>query len=372
MMPARWTTAVALMVGVAVVALSDSPAASAPPPAPAIAAEVARWLAVARSDAQTGEMWKQVGPAVLVELERADRAIREGRPWFALERLAAVWPNLVGALRADARPAAERRDLAALEWEWRRAGAAFRASEAAQRDALAALRPLAVRALAEAAVSQGRAFYDASLEYGRNTTPAMGFFYLEAARAQLGFVALCESLARSVPAERGATAEPVRPARTLAVEIDQLESELLAAYRPPASIDRHGDFIAASGLLKEARDLDATGLASGALLRYLQASLRVGLLRPGPDPADAPALARAQDDAVARLGPGGDSSLLRLFVERGETEAAQPGGASARSAAATIASVVLPRYLAALAPAAAAAPGPDPAVTITLVRWPFT
>ena len=63
--------------------------------------------------------------------------------------------------------------------------------------------------------------------------------------------------------------------RRLSDELDALEGELLSAYKPPASIDRHREFIAASSTLKEARELDAAGLSYGALLRYLQAVLRV-------------------------------------------------------------------------------------------------
>src|SRR5690349_18598874 len=70
--------------------------------------------------------------------------------------------------------------------------------------------------------------------------------------------------------------------RSIRVEIDALQAELLTAYRPPASIDRHPEFIAASANLKEARELDGASRYYAALLRYLQAASRIARLRPVP------------------------------------------------------------------------------------------
>ena len=146
---------------------------------------------------------------------------------------------------------------------------------------------------------------------------------------------------------------------------------MLAAYRPPAAIDSHGDFITTSAALKEARELDAAGLRYGALLRYLQASLRFAPLRPAvtTDPAR---LAERLRELDVQLASGSvDHSLGRLFLEIAQE--AQAGGSPQDGAtAAAIAGDVLPRYFAALAPATPAPPQAEPRVTVTLVRWPYT
>ena len=148
---------------------------------------------------------------------------------------------------------------------------------------------------------------------------------------------------------------------------------MLAAYRPPASIDRHGEFIGASSTLKEARELDAAGLRYGALLRYLQAALRFAPLRKVPPSVDAGALAKLLRGLDARLSARGvDHSLGRLFLEAAQADVASAAAGTSPAVAAAITSDVLPRYFAALEPARPEAPKPAPKVTVTLVRWPYT
>ncbi len=221
-----------------------------------------------------------------------------------------------------------------------------------------------MRAVGEAALPQARVYYDASLEYGRNTVPSSGLYYLGAAQAATEIVDLSRSLS-SPPVKQAP------PVRALAPEIDALEGDVLAAFRPPASIDSHGDFITTSAALKESRELDDLGLRYGALLRYLQASLRFAPLRPAapPDPEGTALRLRELD---AQLASGDvDHTLGRLFLEIAQE--AQAGSTPKDAAtAAAIAGDVLPRYLAALRPAAPPAPRLEPRVTVTLVRWPYT
>jgi hypothetical protein len=228
-------------------------------------------------------------------------------------------------------------------------------------DALAGVQPAALRALAEAALPQVRAFYEASLEYGRNTMPDSGLFYLGSAQAQRDFVAFARTLSVTAPAPP--------PLRALGPELDALQAELLAAYRPPASIDQHPQFIRASALLKEARELDAAGLRYGALQRYLMAAYRFAPLRAAPAP-DASAVSAALASFEERLRDARlDHSLGRFFLEIGRSEAASPTGAAN---AAAIARDVLPRYFRALEPGAPALPSAPADVKVTLVRWPYT
>ena len=218
--------------------------------------------------------------------------------------------------------------------------------------------PALVRAVGEAALPQTRVYYDASLEYGRNTVPASGLFYLGAAQAAAELVDLSRSLSTS-------TGKNAPPVRALGTEIEALEGEVLAAYRPPAAIASHRDFITTSAALKEARELDAAGLRYGALLRYLQASLRFAPLRPAA-PLDPARTARRLREL--------DVQLASRATHSGGSFRDRPGGAGGRVAPGRghrrHRGDVLPRYLAALAPATPVLPPSEPRVTVTLVRWP--
>jgi hypothetical protein len=329
-----------------------------------LSAELDRWAAFLRTDASTDDTSKQLKAAAEPLVAGARAALGAGRRQLALQRLVAARAGLSAAAYMQAPPASLAKDQAAFEAEWTRMGGVLAARLSRPRPgALDGVRPALVRALGEAALPQSRVYYDASLEYGRATMPEYGLYYLGSARSAGETVDFCRSLVE--PA--GATPPTVRSVRG---EIETLEGEMLAAYRPPLSVDRHPDFIAASAQLKEARELDEAGLVHGALLRYLQAAQRFFPLRPGPAP-DAEGTARRLGDLEARLsGSGGDHSLGQLFLERAqEALAAEPKETAAAQA---IADDVLPRYLAALEPAPPAPAPAAPRFSITLVRWPYT
>ena len=321
----------------------------------ALAAEIARWSTFLRETTSSDENWKDLKQGLEPAMARTEAALADGRRLLALERLAATRMNLAAFAYVNAMPADKRDDTAKLDSEWTRVGALLGA--APSRSALEGVKPAAVRAEAEAALPQARNYYDSALEYGRATTPWSGLFYLGVAQAQSDFVSFCRTLAT-----RDTRKAP--PIRSLTAELDALEADLLKAYRPPASIDRHSEFITASAALKEARELDAMGLRYGALLRYLQAAMRLDPLRPNapePDPAGLPKRLEALDSRLQQEGV--DHSIGRIYLE---TAQANPAFAEA------IAADVLPRYFAALAPATPSPPKPKPSITVTLVRWPYT
>lgn len=331
-----------------------------------LAAEIERWSAFVSTNATDDELWKDLKEPSQALLARAREALVGGRRLLALQRLAPAREQLSAWTYVQARPADTRKQLADFEAEWTRMGGVLRDDlRAPAPDGLAGVRPAAVRALGEAALPQVRIYYEASVEYGRNTMPDYGLFYLGAAQAQREFTALCRTLSAASP-----LAPPAL--RGLRGEIDALEAELLALYRPPASIDKHREFIGASATLKEARELDASGLRYGALLRYLQASLRLAPLRPPSPAAEGAALGKQLRELDARLSATGvDHSLGRLFVEAAETELAADTPPSGPASAPAIADDVLPRYFAALEPAKPEPPR-EARVTVTLVRWPYT
>ncbi|HEY2798349.1 MAG TPA: hypothetical protein VGK26_10720 [Thermoanaerobaculia bacterium] len=329
----------------------------------ALAAEIARWSSyLATHQAPKGdEFWPQIQAATMPVLTAAEKALADGRRLLALQRLAAVQTNLAATVYVSEHTGPESRDEAAFVAEWERLGRELRADLGATAPgAFERVRPAAVRAMAETATPQIRGFYDAGLEMGKSIEPGEGLFYLGSARAQREFAAFCRTL--DLPA--AGAAPGLRP---LAHELNDLETKLLAAYRPPASIDRHAEFIAANATLNEARQLDAAGLRYGALLRYLEAEFRSAPLLPAPAADPAP-LAERLAALERRLTSGDtDQSIGRLFLERAQSDLiAKPSLAEA------IVSNVLPRYFAALAPASPRPVPPAPAVTVTLVRWPYT
>jgi hypothetical protein len=334
-------------------ASADEPGSNDP-----LAAEIERWSAFLRDTTSSDENWKDLKPGMEPAMARAEAALKDGRRLLALERLSAVRMNLAGFAYVNALPFDKRGDAASLDSEWTRVGALLGAEAAVPSpSALDGVQPAAVRAEGEAALPQVRNYYDTSLDYGRATMPWSGLFYLGVAQAQRDFVTFC----RTISARTDLKAPKVR---SLAVELDALEADLLRAYRPPASIDRHSEFIGASAALKEARELDAAGLRYGALLRYLQASMRIDPLRPDPPQPDPAGLPKRLEAFESRLRQGGvDHSIGRLYLE---TAQANPAFAEA------IARDVLPRYFAALAPVTPRPHKPAPSITVTLVRWPYT
>jgi len=320
-----------------------------------LADDIAKWHAYLESvKNSTDEQQKQMTDGVAPAFARAEQAFKEGHRELALQRLASARVHLAAAEFVLSRPKSERTEQAAFEAEWKRAGEELRADlRTTPANAFASLQPAAVRAQAEATQPQVKIFYDASLEYSRNTDPFAGLYYVGNAFAQKQLAALCREL--STP-----TSQQQPPIRPIATDIASLQHELLKAYRPPASIDRHSEFIGASALLKEARELDASGLRYGALLRYLQAALRTAPLLPQPAPFDVNA---KLSEFETRLAAPVDHTIGKQFLDAARSD---PNNA------AIIANDVLPRYFAAIGPAPAASKKVTPTVTVTLVRWPFT
>jgi hypothetical protein len=340
---------------------SLSSSSSSPKPDP-IAAELAREAAAFKAlPPDSDDLSKQTREAFEPLVVRAEDALRDGRRLLALQRLAVVYPNVEAVEYMSALPVSKRGEQGAFEAEWARSGPELTTPGVG---GAGSLKPAAVRALAEAALPQAKVFYDASLEYARNTMAESGFFYIGSARGQIAFGSFLRSLS-----EPGGGRE--LRLRSLAPDIDALEHELLAAYEPPASIDRHVEFILASSLLNEARVLDAAGLRHGALLRLLQTALRVAALKTVP--SEDGALADKVAALRARVSVDGvDHTIARIFLESAESDlaAAKPGAPP--TIAAGVVSEVIPRYFAAIGPAPRTDKRPDPVATITLVRWPYT
>jgi len=359
--------ALAAVAAPAPLAFATPPAfAAAPePPKDPLAAEIARWKTFAATPGPSGEIWDSVKQGGEPLLLRAEQALAEGRRLLALQRLAAAREGFFAARYLYGLPSPARQDASGFEAEWRRVGAELEPQLAPPAaDTLAGVAPAAVRAIGEAALPQVRIYYEASLDYGQNTVFDSGLYYMGSALAQRDLTGLLRSVSAPV-------ATPAPPLRSLAPELAALEKEVLAAYRPPASIDRHTDFIRASAALKEAHELDALGLRHGALLRYLQAAQRFAPVRGVPaGPADA-LEARLREYDARLASRERDDTIGRLFLETAQSLAGA-GKDQDPALAQAIADFVLPRYFAALEPAPRVPEAQKPRATVTLVRWPYT
>jgi hypothetical protein len=345
-------------------------------PVPRLVFPVLLLAALAACDRLTVHLVKTEDPlaaeiescAAAKECQGAVEALRDGRRLLAMKRLATARADLETHAYMRARPAEQRRDMAGFEAEWTRLGEVMRGElgEPSPAD-LDDIEPALVRAVGEAALLQVKGYYQASLDQGRSTTPTGGLFYLGSAHAQRELVNLCRTLSEPTPRR-------APPVRALHADLAALESELLAAYRPPASVDRHSWFINVSATLKEARELNAAGLRYGALLRYLQAAQLFSPLRSGAPALDAGALPGRLRELDARLTTGDlDHSLGRMFLEAAQADIAAAAPGKSPATALAIVNDVLPRYFAALQPAPPAALQPaGPQATVTLVRWPYT
>jgi hypothetical protein len=279
---------------------------------------------------------------------------------LALLRWASVRSDLLAGEALSRMPAAQRSDDNGLATEFKEHEGELGSPVGPA--PLAAIQPAVLRGMAEGAELEARGYYRSSLDYGRSTMAQEGLFYLRKGVAEHGFAQLCQRLSQPIP---GKSASTLRP---LTGELDAVEAELVRAYRPPFSVDRHGEFITASSLLKEARELDAAGMRAGALLRLLQAEFAL----PRPSAPNASVNTEAVKRRLDQWGrewsaAAADQSIGLLFVDLGHEELTRNPRASA-----TLVESVLPLYRHALAPAEPTKPKAPPEVTVTLVRWPYT
>src|SRR5262249_26583219 len=131
--------------------------------------------------------------------------------------------------------------MASLEAEWRKIGIQLSPILVSGQRPDWSKAPAVARAAGESSFLEIKPYYDSSLEYGKSTSPDSGLFYIGSALAQKQFAELCATIRDSQ--NTGKFAAP-----NLAAEMDAYEDELLAAYKPPQSIDSHPMFIRTSAL----------------------------------------------------------------------------------------------------------------------------
>ena len=329
-------------------ALAWAAAAAQSPAAEYLARQIARTGA----DVQRAVPEEQRAGAE-ARLGRAKAALDTGRLHLALYELEGVFVLANAFKFASEAAAVKTTDSFIARWK-----AEGEPNPGANADADA---PGVIRALVASAARRAPVTYRAALPYGQDAGVDAGMYYLGESRALAGFA----DFARTLPWVRSGTPAPIR---SVGSEIEAFDGEVTNAYErmTPA---QHPTYIVVSVLIKRARALNDAGDHAGALFEYLLARLRFAPLRGAADESIA---ADALAAAAARLTPDVDHSVARVFVEMAETGLASQDSTLRRNAAAIVADV-LPAYHAALSPETrSTTTAVDPAVTITLVRWPFT
>jgi hypothetical protein len=221
--------------------------------------------------------------------------------------------------------------------------------------------PALIGAMVASAARRAPVTYRAALPYGQDAGVDAGMYYLAESRARSAFA----DFARTTPWSRSGTPAPIR---SVGSEIEAFDAEVTNAYERMTPAE-HPTYIVVSVLIKRARTLNDAGDHAGALFEYLLARLRFAPLRGA---ADESSISEALAAAASRLTPDVDHSIARVFVEMAEVGIASTDSTLRRNAAAIVTDV-LPAYHAALRPGTTSTTtAVDPAVTITLVRWPFT
>ena len=328
--------------------------------------EIARLEKALASKPDAGDFWEDAKPDLKQSLARARESLAAGRIYLAIADLESASTRFGGLVAATGNPAIVKSGLKAFDEEWRRGDQELKALETRYSAEEWTETPAAVRGIAETDWIETRTLYQASRPYAEATSAEYGLIYLGQAQASAEFALFSRLL-------RFPALAPQPPVRSVAAEIQRLEDRVLAAYKPPLSIDRHTDFIRISAALKVAKELDVAHLDYGALYKYLDAAEMFGLLTAPPGNVNrSVALHKEAAQIRTRLATNAaDHSLAQFFLERAERSLKTPDAIHLQAAQVRLEQVI-PAYFAAIGkPEARAVVAGNP-ITITLVRWPYT
>ena len=309
--------------------------------------------------------WKDFGPDLTARMGDAERDLRAGRLYSALEFLGRS-RIFLEANRSAARAAQEGMTGFTPVWQKAHAGNPANVKYVAT---ASSTDPAIVRALSQSARLRGPVLIAAAGSYAEVTDAEAGFYYVGEGEANVAW-------SRAVGTFNMRTSGRPWQARSLSPELVALQAKVNDAFKPPLAQDKHALFIRLNSTLKFAEELNAAGLYFGALQQYLDATQSFTSLRTAGDkPPEPQGLRDALSEAAARLGKSSqDPSIALFFVQRAQSllEADQPSEAYIR-AAASIVNGVLPAYDAVLKSAPTVTDSAVPRVVdVTLVRWPYT
>jgi hypothetical protein len=147
--------------------------------------------------------------------------------------------------------------------------------------------------------------------------------------------------------------DPVRPApklRSLEPEIKELEAATVAAFRNVGAETDQSPFYSTSSNLKAAEEMNRAGRFSGALLKYLEASLYFGFINPAPQDTNSLDGLKQQSESLGkRLNAADvDHSIGLIYWERAQVALTRAAAGEAVQLnlrrASVILEQVLPRY----------------------------
>jgi hypothetical protein len=334
---------------VAIVLAIVSPLGAGEPhgPTAAIERELARVRAQVRASVPESER-----AALVQRLDRAENALKAQRTYQAIYLLEAAHEGGAAFAFAAASGVQTQNDFVK---KWKELGAPKPHSGKPGRV------PAALDALAEAAEDRGPATYQASRPYAEDSGTEAGLYYLGESYAVMNYAAFVRGGSWSDPGRRP-------PIRSIASELAAFDREMTTAYERMERAN-HPTYIRASAALKQARSLNDHGAFEGALFEYL---LSRYLFAPLRGPAQAAATAERVTAARAALPATEDHSIAELFLQFAD-EGLASDNADLRRGASAVLQDIMPAYRAAIAPPTPAGiMTAKAAVTVTLVRWPFT
>ena len=254
----------------------------------ALSKDIKSWKEFIRTNTATDETSKYIRESSEPLLVKAEQALAEGKRFYALHVLAVIRGNLSAIKYMATLPTKTRKELPAFEEEWKKIGLTLApvlsGKEKPNFDGLSD----ATRAIAEASYSEIKVYYDSSLDYGRDTDPDSGLFYLGVAQGQLDFARFCAEL-------KDAKHSKSRTPDQLSDEIDQFENLLLSLYKPPASMEHHPIFIRSSAMIKQAHELIAANMKEVLFIVIL---MRADAYHRLPEPAKPSALKKRLNKRV--------------------------------------------------------------------------
>ncbi|MEA2690801.1 MAG: hypothetical protein QOJ16_188 [Acidobacteriota bacterium] len=356
-----------LLFGILAFGISAGPAVSQDASSQ-IRGEIARLDRAVSSKPDSDPDWKGAKPSLAGALADARLSLAAGRLYRSLEELERARTSFRALESGRTAP---KNGAPGFDAAWKKTSLELAALDGKALAKSWGATPAAIRAVAETAEGRARVLLDASRAYAGVTSVGAGFYYIGEAKAAAESASYCSTL----HAYRQAAPLPLRP---IAPELRQLQERTVAAFKPPRSIERHGDFISLNATLKLAGELDAAKLYAGALYQYLDAVQQFKRLDfPVPDPARQSALRGNLAALHTRLANSKqDDSIAELFLERTEGILAGRNGSAPSpddwKNAAVIAEQVLPAYFAFLTPAPSQNLRASHTITVTLVRWPYT
>ena len=193
------------------------------------------------------------------------------RLFSALYKLQFLWIGLATNYYYEKQSEIVQDKLPLLEIEWNKVGKDITAKE--KKFSLVAMNriPAMARAIIHSTRYRVRPYYISSILYGKNTNPNQGLYYIGNSQANIDLALFYQSL-------RFSKAKPASKFVSLDKELDQLEREIIEAYRT-SSPDDQSRYNALNSTLKLAQELNAKSWYDGALLKYLDTVLVFGMLK---------------------------------------------------------------------------------------------